>query len=71
MLFRSIGMVLKKSRIFLVSDLEDHFVRSIFLEPFPSVDAALAEAFGILGRDSRVIFMPHGGSVLPQVQTEA
>lgn len=63
----AISMVLKKSRIFLVSDLEDHFVRSIFLEPFPSVDAALAEAFGILGRDSRVIFMPHGGSVLPQV----
>lgn len=63
----AISMVLKRCRILLVSDLEDEFVRNIFLEPFPSVDAALEEAFGSLGQDSRVIFMPHGGSVLPQV----
>lgn len=62
----AISMVLKKNRIFLVSDLEADFVRSIFLEPFSSVDAALEAAFESLGRDSRVIFMPHGGSVLPQ-----
>ena len=62
----AISMVLKKSRILLVSDLPDDFVRRIFLEPYPSVDAALAEAFRSLGADSSVIFMPHGGSVLPQ-----
>ncbi len=64
----AISMVLKKSRILLVSDLEDDFVRKIFLEPFPLVDAALAEAFASLGADSSVIFMPHGGSVLPQAE---
>ncbi len=64
----AISMVLKRCRILLVSDLEDGFVRNIFLEPFPTVDAALQEAFSSLGEDSRVIFMPHGGSVLPQVQ---
>lgn len=64
----AISMVLKKSRIFLVSDLEDEFVRSMFLEPFPTVDAALKEAYKSLGPDSSVIFMPHGGSVLPQAE---
>ena len=63
----AIAMVLKRCRIFLISDLEDSFVSKLFMEPFSSVDAALAEAFRILGEDSSVIFMPHGGSVLPHV----
>lgn len=62
----AIGMVLKRCRVFLVSDLDEEFVRSIFLEPFASVDEALEQAFADLGRDSTVLFMPHGGSVLPQ-----
>ena len=66
----AIGMVLKRSRIFLVSDLEEEFVRSIFMEPFASVDEALQRAFADLGRDSTVLFMPHGGSVLPQAGDE-
>ncbi len=45
----AISMVLKRCRILLVSDLEDGFVRNIFLEPFPTVDAALQEAFSSLG----------------------
>lgn len=61
-------MVLKKCRIFLVSDLDENFVKSIFLEPFSSVDEALKEAFSSLGQDSTVMFMPHGGSVLPQAE---
>lgn len=64
----AISMVLKRCRILLVSDLPDDFVKQIFLEPYPSVDAALAEAFASLGEDSSVIFMPHGGSVLPQAE---
>lgn len=67
----AISMVLKKSRIFLVSDLEEKFVKSMFLEPFPSVDGALEAAFDSLGEDSSVIFMPHGGSVLPQAESQA
>ncbi len=62
----AIGMVLKRCRVFLVSDMDGDFVRSIFLEPFDSVDEALKQAFADLGQDSTVLFMPHGGSVLPQ-----
>ncbi|MCI8454039.1 MAG: nickel-dependent lactate racemase [Lachnospiraceae bacterium] len=63
----AIAMVLKKNRIFLVSDMKPHLVRSFFMEPFSSVEAALSEAFSCLGKESSVIFMPHGGSVLPQL----
>ena len=64
----AISMVLQRARILLVSELEEEFVKGMFLEPFESVDAALEEAFASLGRDSKVIFMPHGGSVLPQAE---
>lgn len=62
----AIGMVLGRARVFLVSDFEDDVVKQMFLEPFASVDEALKEALACLGKDSKVIFMPHGGSVLPQ-----
>lgn len=64
----SISMILKKNRIFLVSDLNDEFVKSIFMEPFPDIEVALEEAYKISGKNSSVIFMPHGGSVLPQIK---
>ncbi|MCI8511328.1 MAG: nickel-dependent lactate racemase [Lachnospiraceae bacterium] len=64
----AIAMVLKKNRIFLVSDMEPELVRSFFMEPFASVEEALSEAFACLGRESSVIFIPHGGSVLPQIR---
>ncbi|HYF84429.1 MAG TPA: nickel-dependent lactate racemase [Clostridia bacterium] len=62
----AIAMVLKNTRVFLVSDLDEEFVRNIFLEPFKSVDEALIEAFKVLGDDAKVIVMPYGGSTLPE-----
>jgi nickel-dependent lactate racemase len=62
----AIAMVLEKARIFLVSDLEPNFVRSIFLEPFTDAQEAVDAAFSKLGRDARVILMPFGGSTLPE-----
>lgn len=63
----AIAMVLKKAKIYLVSELEDDFVRSIFMEPFENVQLALESALMELGEDSKVIIMPYGGSTLPQV----
>ncbi|MBN1892314.1 MAG: nickel-dependent lactate racemase [Clostridiales bacterium] len=62
----SIALVLEKSRIFLVSDLESDFVRSIFLEPFSRAQDAVNSAFHELGSNSSVIMMPYGGSTLPE-----
>jgi lactate racemase len=61
----AIGMVQQRAEIFLVSDLEDGFVRSMFMTPFPTVQAALNEAFTQLGEYASVIAMPYGGSTLP------
>ncbi len=62
----AIAMVLKKNKIFLVSELEDDFVKSIFMQPYKNVQLALDAALNELGEDSKVIIMPFGGSTLPQ-----
>lgn len=61
----AIALVLADAKIFLVSDLEDDFVRSIFMEPYPSVQAALDQAFAEQGAEAKVLVMPYGGSTLP------
>ena len=58
-------MVLENAEIYLVSDLEDDFVRGIFLEPKASAQEALDCAFEKLGKDAKVLAMPYGGSTLP------
>ena len=63
----AIAMTLEKADVWLVSDLEPDFVRSIFLTPQPSVQEALDQAFMKLGRDATVLAMPCGGSTLPRI----
>ena len=61
----AIALVLQKVGIMLVSDLDDDFARRVFMEPMPTVDVALSEAYKRLGDDAKVIVMPYGGSTLP------
>ena len=61
----AIGMVLENASIDLVSDMDDEFVRSIFLNPQPSAQKAFDEAFAKYGPDAKVIAMPFGGATLP------
>lgn len=63
----AIAMTLKKADIYLVSDLADDFVRSIFLTPQPNVQTALDRALEKLGPDATVLAMPYGGSTLPRI----
>lgn len=64
----AIAMVLENARIFLVSDMEPDFVRSIFMEPFSDMESALNEAMRIKGNEAKVLVMPYGGSTLPKVK---
>lgn len=64
----AIAMVLENASIDLVSDMDDEFVRSIFLNPQPSAQKALDEAFAKYGEDATVIAMPFGGATLPVVR---
>jgi len=61
----AIAMVLRDSDIYLVSDMEPEFVKSIFLKPFDTVQSALDVALQKLGKDASVLVMPYGGSTLP------
>ena len=61
----AIAMVLENAEIYLVSDMEDEFVKSLFMTPFKSVQAAYDEAVKKLGGKAKVIAMPYGGSTLP------
>lgn len=63
----AIALVLRRARIFLVSDMEPDFVRSIFMEPYPTVQAAYEAACQALGEGScQTLVMPYGGSTLPR-----
>lgn len=63
----AIAMVLQDARVFLVSELQPDFVRTIFLEPFYTIQSALDKALEIKGDSATVLLMPHGGSTLPCV----
>ena len=63
----AIAMVLENARIDLVSEMDPALVRSIFLNPQPSAQAAFDEAMQRYGPDATVIAMPFGGATLPIV----
>jgi len=62
----AIAMVLEKAGIYLVSDLDPAFVRSIFLEPYTNLQEAADAAVARYGDDASIILMPYGGSTLPK-----
>ncbi len=64
----AIGMVLENADIVLVSEMEDDFVRSIFLKPAHSAQEAFDEAMKKYGPDATVIAMPFGGATLPMTE---
>ena len=67
----AIAMVLENASIDLVSEMEDDFVRSIFLNPQPSAQEALDRAFDKYGFDASVLIMPYAGASLPYVLEDA
>ena len=66
----AIGQVLENAEIFFVSEMEDDFVRSIFLTPQPSAQIAFDRAMEKYGPHASVIAMPFGGATLPVVTEE-
>ena len=64
----AIAMVLENAEIYLVSDMEDAFVESIFLKPAHSAQEAFDKAMQRLGPDATVLCMPYGGSTLPRAK---
>lgn len=64
----AIAMVLENADIKLISDMDDEFVKSIFMDPYDSLQKAFDDAIKKQGVDASVIIMPYGGSTLPRVK---
>ena len=64
----AIAMTLEKADIYLVSEMEPDFVRSLFLTPMPDAQSALDAALKKLGTNATVLAMPFGGSTLPRIK---
>ena len=62
----AIAMVLENAEIYLVSEMDADFVRSLFLKPYGNLHAAFDDAFAKQGPDATVLVMPYGGSTLPR-----
>ena len=62
----AIAMVLEHADIYLVCDLDSAFVKTLFMIPFDTVQAAYDAAVSKLGADASVLVMPYGGSTLPR-----
>lgn len=61
----AIAMVLQDAEIYLVSEMEDELVRSLFMTPYHSVQEAYEAALRKCGQKATVLAMPYGGSTLP------
>ena len=64
----AIALVMAKAKIFMVSEMKPDFVKSIFMEPYSTVQEAFDAALKEQGEDASVIVMPYGGSTLPVVE---
>jgi len=57
---------LQKVKIYLLSTIPDHYASSVFkLRPSRSANAALQTALRVVGKDSKVVAIPHGATTLP------
>lgn len=61
----AIAMVLENAEIYLVSEMNNDLVKSLFMTPFNSVQEAYNAAVKKLGDNAKIIAMPYGGSTLP------
>ena len=61
------GKIMARAKVVLISSLPDTLVRSGHMQPAKDVRSGLGLAYALLGSDSSLIAMPHGGAVFPLV----
>jgi len=61
-----LAKTLEKVRVYLVSTIPDYYVSRVFrMRPGRTVTGALQTSLRTIGKDSRVLVIPHGASTLP------
>jgi nickel-dependent lactate racemase len=63
----AIALVLKKFKVFLVSNLPAEMAQKLFVEPKANLEEAITCALDHAGKGSKVTVMPYGGSTLPKI----
>lgn len=63
----AIAMVQKRAEVFLISQMEPEFVKTLFFKPYATIQEAFDHAREKHGPRASVIVMPYGGSTLPKV----
>jgi len=58
---------LKKSKVWVVTDLDAEDVNTVQLTKFATVQKALDGALKVVGEEARIIFLPDGGTTIPRV----
>lgn len=64
----AIGMVQQKADVYLVSNMQEEFVKSLFFTPFNAVQKAFNKALEAKDEEASVIVMPYGGATLPEAK---
>ncbi len=59
-----------KSRLWMVSLLEQELIRSCHIRPFKTVSDALARALEERGAGAKILFLMDGGHVVPRIRNE-
>ncbi|HUX86603.1 MAG TPA: nickel-dependent lactate racemase [Chloroflexota bacterium] len=63
----AIALVLQQMRVYFVSALPDLLVRQMFMEPAPTIQAAVDAALADAGAAASVLLIPNAGSVVPRL----
>ncbi len=63
----AIAMVQQKATVYIVAELDDNTLKSMFFKPFKTIASAFEDAVKIKGKDAGIIIIPYGGSTLPVV----
>ncbi len=66
----AIALVLENTEIYLVSEMAPELVRTLFMQPFETVQEALDAAMKKKGNKATVLVMPYGGSTLPLLRPD-
>lgn len=61
----AIALVMKKAKIFLVSDFSEDETKKMFMYKYNTIEEALLAAYAELGETAGVLVMPYGSSTLP------
>lgn len=59
---------IRRYRMLLVTDIEPSVIRSLHMEPVPSIQEAVDMAIEAKGKEARVLVMPKGSALMPKLR---